>query len=289
MKNDKQFLRKFQGIKIRGIKSFLSRVALLLFLLVMIFPLLYMFSASFMSESDLSSLPPKLLPTFPGSQNYIIAFQRQPIVKYIVNSFVITLLAVLICILSGSTASYALTRTNIRFKKFFLIFVLAITLLPTITLINPIFKMYSKLGILNSHIGLALIVSVLDMPMTIWFLTAIFKTVPMSIEESADMDGANIFQMFIFILFPLLKAGIFSISILVFISAWNRFLLSQVLNQFESHRTIVVGLTLYQINHTVPFGVVAAAGIITIAPLLLMVLFFQKNILGGIMEGGIKE
>ena len=124
--------------------------------------------------------------------------------------------------------------------------------------------------------------------MTIWFLTAVLKNVPVSFEESAKLDGANMFQIFFYILLPR-EASIFSISILVFIGAWNRFLLSQVLNQYEDCRTVVVGLTLYQTTHTIPFGVVAAAAMITILPLLLMVLGVQKNILGGIMEGGVKE
>ncbi len=259
------------------------------YLFVMIYPLLYMLSASFMTKKELNSIPPKFFPSGFNLQNYIDAFQRQPLLRYILNSFITTIIAVLICIAVGCMASYALARTQIRFKKTFLIMVLAISLLPTITLINPIFKMYSELGLLNTHFGLALIVSVLDLPMTIWFLTAMFKNVPPSIEESAQLDGANMFQIFVRILLPLMKAGIFSISILVFIGAWNRFLLSQVLNQFENYRTVVVGLTLYQTTHTIPFGTVAAAGIITILPLMVMVLIFQKNILGGIMEGGVKE
>lgn len=260
-----------------------------LFLFVMVAPMLYMISASFMQETDLNSIPPRLFPSSPTIKNYVAAFAQQPLLRYVFNSFVITIIAVVICITVGSMASYALARTNIRFKTTFLVFVLAISLLPTITLINPIFKMYSKLGLLNTHIGLALIVSVLDLPMTIWFLTAVLKNVPISFEESAKLDGANIFQIFFYILLPLLKASIFSISILVFIGAWNRFLLSQVLNQYEQYRTVVVGLTLYQTTHTIPFGVVAAAGMVTILPLLAMVLVFQKNILGGIMEGGVKE
>lgn len=270
-------------------KKVLTTSCLIIFLIIMVFPLLDMLSASFMPSADLSRIPPKIIPSTPTFVNYLAAFTRQPIMKYLVNSFISTLMAVFLCITVGCTASYALTRTRIRFKRIFLMFVLAISLLPTITLINPIYKMYSQLGLLNTHIGLALIVSVLDLPMTIWFLTAIFKSVPESIEESAELDGANMFQMFVYILLPLLKAGIFSISILVFIGAWNRFLLAQVLNQFESHRTVVVGLTLYQTTHTIPFGVVAAAAMITILPLLVMVLLFQKNILGGIMEGGVKE
>ncbi len=264
-------------------------VFLVIFLFIMIAPMLYMISASFMHESDLSRIPPKLLPSAATLENYGKALVQQPILKYVYNSFVITIIAVVICVTAGSMASYALTRTNIRFKTTFLVFVLAISLLPTITLINPIFKMYSKLGLLNTRIGLAVIISVLDLPMTIWFLTAVLKNVPVSFEESAKLDGANMFQIFFYILLPLLKASIFSISILVFIGAWNRFLLSQVLNQYEDCRTVVVGLTLYQTTHTIPFGVVAAAAMITILPLLLMVLVFQKNILGGIMEGGVKE
>ena len=259
------------------------------FLFVMLAPLLYMVSASFMSQADLNSIPPRLLPSAPSLDNFVSALTQQPILKYVYNSFVITLIAVTICLTAGSMASYALTRTRIRFKTTFLVFVLAISLLPTITLINPIFKLYSRLGLLNTHIGLAVVAAVLDLPMTIWFLTAVLKGIHTSFEESAKLDGANIWQIFIYVLAPVMKASLFSISILVFIGAWNRYLLSQVLNQYEECRTVVVGLTLYQTNHTVPFGVVAAAGLITILPLFLLVLRFQKNILGGIMEGGVKE
>lgn len=274
---------------ITGKKKIVYIIFITLFLFVMISPMLYMISASFMQEGDLNQIPPRILPSAWTIKNYITAFVQQPLLRYVLNSFIITIIAVAICIIAGSMASYALTRTNIRFKTVFLIFVLTISLLPTITLINPIFKMYSNFGLLNTHIGLALIVSVLDLPMTIWFLTAVFKSIPVSFEESAKLDGANMFQLFVYIIIPLLRASIFSISILVFIGAWNRFLLSQVLNQYEQIRTVVVGLTLYQTTHTIPFGVVAAAGMITVLPLMVMVLVFQKNILGGIMEGGVKE
>ena len=239
--------------KLTGRKRALYLLFVAAFLFVMVSPMLYMISASFMTESDLNHIPPRILPSAGTIKNYVAAFVQQPLLRYVFNSFVITIIAVVI------------------------------------TLINPIFKMYSKLGLSNTHIGLALIVSVLDLPMSIWFLTAVFKGIPVSFEESAKLDGANMFQMFFYIILPLLKASIFSISILVFIGAWNRFLLSQVLNQYEQYRTVVVGLTLYQTTHTIPFGVVAAAGMITVLPLMAMVLVFQKNILGGIMEGGVKE
>ena len=251
--------------------------------------MLYLVSASFMSEKDLIQIPARLLPSQPGFENYYAALHRQPLLKYVANSLISTVLSVVICLTVGSMASYAIVRTNIKGKKLFLLFVLAISLLPTITIINPIYKLYSRIGLLNTRIGLALIGAVIDLPMTIWFLTAMFKTVPVSIEESAELDGANMRQIFIRILIPLIKGGLFSIGILDFIGSWNRYLLAQVLNPFESARTVVVGLSLYQLEITIPFEIVSAAAVLTIVPLLIIVALFQKNILGGILEGGVKE
>lgn len=262
---------------------------LLLYLFAMLFPMFYLVSASFMSESDLRQIPAKLLPSQFHFDNYEAALHRQPLMKYVFNSFVSTIISVVICLTVGTLASYALVRTNIKGKKVFLLFILAISLLPTITIINPIYKLYSKLGLLNTQFGLALISSVMDLPMTIWFLTAMFKTVPVSIEESAELDGANMLQVFVKILLPLIKGGLFSIGVIDFIGAWNRYLLSQVLNPFESARTVVVGLTLYQLEITIPFEIVSAAAVMTIVPLFVMIMLFQKNILGGLLEGGIKE
>ena len=267
----------------------LYTVFLLLYLFAMLFPMFYLVSASFMSESDLQQVPAKLLPSQFRLDNYVTALQRQPLMKYVGNSFLSTVLSVLICLTVGTLASYALVRTNIRGKRVFLLFILAISLLPTITIINPIYKLYTKVGLLNTRFGLALISSVMDLPMTIWFLTAMFKTVPVSIEESAELDGANMGQIFVKILLPLIRGGLFSIGVIDFIGAWNRYLLAQVLNPFEKARTVVVGLTLYQLDITVPFEIVSAAAVMTIVPLFAMILLFQRNILGGLLEGGVKE
>lgn len=263
-------------------------IALVLFFFLMAFPMFYLISVSFMSEADLSQIPVKLLPSSLKLSNYSLALTRQPLLTYIMNSLISTILSVLLCLSVACLAGYALVRTDIKGKRLFLLFILAISLLPTVTIINPIYKMFSKVGLLNTRIGLALIGSVIDLPMTIWFLSAIFKTIPISLEESAELDGANQFQIFIKIFIPLVKGGLFSIGIIDFIGAWNRYLLSQVLNPYSKARTVVVGLTLYQLDLTVPFEIVSAASIITIIPLLILVLIFQKNILGGILDGGIK-
>lgn len=266
----------------------LKIMALILFVFSMLFPILYALSTSFMTTAEIESFPTKLIPSKITFDNFKDAFRIQPIMHYVKNSFIITFMTVFINLIIGSMAAYALTRTNIKFKKVFLIFVLTITLLPSITIINPIFQMYSKLNLLNTYYGLALIVAVLDLPMTIWFLSALFKDIPIEFEESAEIDGANLFQKFIYILIPIVKSGLFSIGILVFINAWNQFLIPQVLNTFQSHRTVVVGLTMYQIDEFIPFGTISAASMVTMLPIIIMVLFFQKRIIGGVLKGGLK-
>lgn len=255
----------------------------------MLFPFLFILFSSFKTPKDIMAIPPKMLPKEWIFSNYVDAFQIQPLMIYLRNSFIMSLLVVLMTILIGSLAAYALSRTEIKGKKIFLVFLLLISLLPPVTIINPIYQLLSSLHLLNTYFGLALVITVLELPLSVWFLTAFFNTIPKSLEESAEIDGASIIQIFRSILFPLVKSGIFTVSILVFIGAWNQFLFALVLNQFEARRMVTVGVTLYITDYLVPWGVLSAASIIVIIPLILMVLALQKRILSGVLEGGVKE
>ncbi len=274
-------------------KNISKKVIYLLFFVIfvgfMLFPFLFILFSSFKLPKDIMAIPPKLLPTQWIFSNYVDAFQIQPLVIYLRNSLIMSLLVVLMTILIGSLAAYALSRTEIKGKKIFLVFLLLISLLPPVTIINPIYQLLSKVHLLNTYFGLALVITVLELPLAVWFLTAFFNTIPKSLEESAEIDGANIVQVFRSILFPLVKSGIFIVSILVFIGAWNQFLFALVLNQFEARRMVTVGVTLYITDYLVPWGVLSAASIIVIIPLILMVLALQKRILSGVLEGGVKE
>ena len=241
-----------------------------------------------MSESDINSFPAKFFPTKILFDNYKEAFRLQPILLYLRNSSIITCIEIFINLLLGCMSAYALTKTNIKGKKFFLVFVLMITLLPAVTIVSPIYQMYSKLNLLNTFGGLALVIGILDLPMTIWFLTALFKDIPNEFEESSEIDGANLFQKLIYIIVPLIRSGLFSIGLLVFINGWNQFLIPQVLNTLRSHRTVIVGLTMYQIDEFIPFGIISAGCIVTLLPIIILVLFFQKRIIGGVLKGGVK-
>ena len=115
-----------------------------------------------------------------------------------------------------------------------------------------------------------------------------FQTIPMEVEESAMIDGASVTTTFTKILIPLITPGIFTVSILTFINAWNNYLFAQVFNPLEKARTVTVALTLFQQEYYVPWHIVSAAAIIVTAPLIIVVLVLQKRIISGMMDGGVK-
>ena len=145
-----------------------------------------------------------------------------------------------------------------------------------------------SLNLLNTYLGLAIVNIIFALPLAVWFLSSFFDTIPEELEESALIDGATIFQAFYKIILPLVAPGIFTVSILVFIAAWNQYLFAQILNPLKVRRTITVGITLYQTDYTVPWGTISAASIIVTVPLIILVLILQKKIISGLLEGGVK-
>ncbi len=258
------------------------------FIGMIVFPFIWQFLNSFKTQADLFSIPPIIFPTKWTLQNYIDAFTRQPFLLYIKNSFVIALGSTVLSIFAGSLAAYSISRTNIKFKKTYLLLLLSITLLPPITIINPVYLIMRKLHLLNTYWGLTIVNTTIGLPMAVWFLATFFESIPNQLEESAMIDGATIFQSFYKIVLPLVAPGIFTVSILVFIAAWNQYLFALVLNPLRIRRTVTVGLTLYQTDYAIPWGTMSAASIIVTVPLLILVLILQRRIISGLMEGGVK-
>ncbi|GMQ56884.1 carbohydrate ABC transporter permease [Vallitalea sediminicola] len=271
------------------IKRFLFAIFFIFFVGGIIFPFVWQLLNSFKNQKDLFSIPPTFWPSEWTLQNYIDVFERQPFLLYLKNSTVISLVSTALSVSIGCLASYAVSRTDIKGKKIFMLVLLSITLLPPITIINPIYKMMKNLRLLNSYWGLALAITTTQLPMAVWFLSTFFKSAPNTLEESAMIDGASIFKCFYKIIMPLVAPGLFTVSILVFITAWNQYLFAQVLNPLKIRRTVTVGITLYQTDYTVPWGTMCAASIVITVPLIIVVLLLQRKIISGILDGGVKE
>ncbi|HJD46965.1 MAG TPA: carbohydrate ABC transporter permease [Candidatus Mediterraneibacter norfolkensis] len=258
------------------------------FVLLIILPFVWLALAAFKNMRELYASPVQILPSSLSLDNFIEAFTVQPMAQYILNSVIVSLVSTVLIIVIGCMASFSLARTKIKGKRLILLLLLTITLLPPITLLNPIYLMMSKMGLLNTRIGLALVLVAIELPSAVWYLMTFFQTIPDTIEESAMIDGATIPQTFVKILLPVVRPGIFTISIMTFINTWNNYIFPLVLNPTKDARVVTVALTMYSGDTYTPWNLIAAAAIVASIPLIIMVLAIQKRIISGMMDGAVK-
>lgn len=258
------------------------------FVLLIILPFIWLALAAFKNMRELYASPVQILPSSLSLDNFIESFTVQPMAQYILNSVIVSLVSTVLIIVIGCMASFSLARTKIKGKRLILLLLLTITLLPPITLLNPIYLMMSKMGLLNTRIGLALVLVAIELPSAVWYLMTFFQTIPDTIEESAMIDGATIPQTFVKILLPVVRPGIFTISIMTFINTWNNYIFPLVLNPTKDARVVTVALTMYSGDTYTPWNLIAAAAIVASIPLIIMVLVIQKRIISGMMDGAVK-
>lgn len=272
----------------KKISQVLMYLFILLFICIIILPFIWLVLGSFKNMKELFAMPVQILPTKLRLENFIDVFKTQPFGGYIINSLITSVLATILIIVIGSMASYALARIEIRGKKYVLAALLSITLLPPVTLLNPLYQLLSKFSLLNSWWGLALIITATELPMAIWFLNSFFQNISQEMEEAAMIDGASIWVQIVKIIMPLVAPGVFTIAIMTFVNAWNNYLFAQVFNPLPKARTVTVALTLFQVDNFLPWNLISAAAVIVTLPLIVIILVLQKKIIGGMMEGGVK-
>jgi multiple sugar transport system permease protein len=166
--------------------------------------------------------------------------------------------------------------------------ILACAMFPQIAIAGPIWRFLRLVGWLNTYQGLILPYAALTLPLAVWILSLFFREMPEELESAALVDGCTRLGALMRVILPLSAPGVFTAAILSFIYAWNEFFLALLIMTDPLKQTMPVGIALFQGEHTIPWGEIAAASFITTAPLVLMVLFFQRRIVTGLSAGAIK-
>ncbi|MBF9017533.1 MULTISPECIES: carbohydrate ABC transporter permease [unclassified Oceanispirochaeta] len=258
----------------------------LFFIVTIGFPFFWQVSNSFKLEREIFDI--KWLPSVPTISNYTEAFIRQPLQTFLLNSFIIAGLSTAFAMILGSMTAYAIARTDIKGKKIILLVILSVSLLPPIVIISPIYNIIRSIHLLNTHAGLIIVNTLFCLTTTVWFLTPYFQSVPKSLEDAAEIDGASPFLCFVKIMIPIVMPGVFTVGILSFIGAWNEYLFALVMNPVRV-KTVTVGLKMYESDNYIPWGTLMAASVVIVIPLIAVVLILQKKIISGLMAGGLKE
>lgn len=206
------------------------------------------------------------------------------------NSVGIAGIATVCAVTLGTFAAYAIARLDFPGRRLVLVVALSIAMFPPVSIIGPLFDMWRIVGLYDTWAGLVLPYMTFTLPLAIWTLSAFFKEIPWDLEKAARVDGATPFQAFLRVIAPVAAPGVFASAILVFMFAWNDFLFAISLTSTDDARTVPAALAFFtgSSRFEQPTASIAAASVVVTAPIVLVVLMFQKRIVAGLTAGAVK-
>lgn len=265
----------------------ISTIAAWLVGLLIFFPVLWMMLASFKTEMEAVSTPPSFLFFHWTLENYATVQQRSDYVHHAINSIVIaggsTLLALLIAIPAAWSMAFSPTERT----KDVLLWMLSTKMMPAVGVLVPIYLIYRDFGLLDTAVGLILILCLGNLPIVIWMLFTYFKEIPKDILEAARMDGATVGRELIYVLTPMVIPGLASTMLLNLILAWNEAFWTLNLSTSQA-----APLTVFIASYSSPEGLfwakLSAASTLAIAPILVLGWFSQRQLIRGLTFGAVK-
>lgn len=268
----------------RGMRKRLLRVlrgaAILIAVFLAIFPLLWVFLASFKSATDLMRLPPVLF-FRPTLENYF-GVAHQGFFTYLRNSVVVTLSAVALSVALGIPAAFGLSRFAVPGRKTIMMAILSVRFMPYIVFALPMFLIMVQLGIIGTLGGLLFVYIIINLPVIIWLMRTFFDDIPRDIDEAAAMDGASQGVIFFRVVLPCALPGVATVTILSLIFAWNEYLFALFLSGRYA-QTLTVGLTRFLggMETAVRWGMLSAWSIAIVAPIVVLSLLVNKQLRRG--------
>ncbi|WP_137932545.1 carbohydrate ABC transporter permease [Mesorhizobium comanense] len=271
------------------LQSFVIYLGALLILVWSGGPFIWQFSTSFQLDKMLTSGSPSLIPHPFTLEHYYNAFVEKQLHRYVWNSLVVSLATTFLCLFVGSLAAFALSRLNVKGRFGILMVILSVSMFPQIALVGPLYLVATNLGLLDTYTALIITYLALGLPLVTWVLFGYFETLPREIDEAARMDGVSVPGLLWRIILPMSLPSLVTTGLLAFITAWNEFLFALAFTSNIDRQTIPVGIANFTNLYYVPWGDIAAASAVVTVPLILLVLFFQRHIIEGLTQGGVKE
>jgi N-acetylglucosamine transport system permease protein len=263
-----------------------SHTVLIIWCLLVVVPLLWVILSSFKTSSEIFASP-FALPKNWNFLNYVNAWTTAGIGSFFFNSVIVVFCALFLTMLLGSMCAYVLARFTFPGSRLLYYLMLAGLTFPIFLAIVPLFFVLRGIGLLNTLPGLILTYAMFAFPFTVFFLYAFFRSLSRSIAEAAAMDGAGEWRIFFQIMLPMARPGLATVAILNFVGLWNQFLLPVALNTNPDNYVLTQGMASFasQAGYSVDFGALFAAVVITVVPVLIVYLIFQRQLQGSVSQG----
>jgi N-acetylglucosamine transport system permease protein len=263
-----------------------SHTVLVLWSAVVILPLLWTLVTSFKTTREIFASP-FALPTSFNFSNYVNAWTTAGIGSYFVNTVIVVGAALAIVMVLGAMCSYVLARFRFFGNRAIYYLMLAGLTFPIFLAIVPLFFTLKNFGLLNTLPGLIVTYVAFALPFTVFFLFSFFRALPEEIAEAAAIDGAGEWSTFFRVMLPMAKNGMASVLIFNFLGLWNQFLIPVALNTNVKNYVLSQGMANFasQAGYSVDFGALFAAVVITVAPVLVVYVIFQRQLQGSVSQG----
>ncbi|MGO2683667.1 carbohydrate ABC transporter permease [Microbacterium sp.] len=263
-----------------------SHVILALWSLVVILPMVWTLIGSFKTTPEIFSSPFGL-PAEWNFDNYVNAWVNNNFGQMFLNTIIVVGVSLVLVMMLGAMCAYVLARFSLPGSRVIYYLMLAGLTFPVFLAIVPLFFILQGMGLLNTLPGLILTYVAFALPFTVFFLYSFFKSLPYEIQEAAYVDGASEWRTFFQVMLPMAKPGMAAVAIMNFLGLWNQFLLPISLNTNTDNYVLSQGMANFAsaAGYQVDFGAMFAAVMITIIPVLLVYVLFQRQLQGSVSQG----
>lgn len=277
----------------RRLRKVAYLIGLFIAMLIICLPGLWIIISSLRPTVEIMAKPPVWIPQELSLEAYRSMFSGVgqggiPVWDYFRNSLIISVTSTAIALVIGMSGGYAFARFRFRGKSTVFLGLMLTRSVPGVALSLPLFMVYARLGIIDTHFGLILTYVALNVPFTIWLIDGFFRQVPKDLAEAAQIDGCTRWQAFWQVEFPLAGPGIASAGIFAFLTCWNEYALASQLTRSVGSKTLPVGLLDYTSEFTIDWRGMCALAVVMIIPALALTFIIQKHLVSGLTFGAVK-
>ena len=252
-----------------------------------LFPYIYVICCSFKPGAEVIAVPPSFFPKSFSVENFFGLFERMDGVYYLVNSLTTALISTLIALILGSLTAYAIQRSGAKLSVFLVVLILCLKMIPTSSIIVPIYELICKIGLYDTKIALIIVYAAINMPFVMWTMLSFYEGIPTTLDEAAYVDGASSLQTFSRIILPICTPGLATAFIFTLFLAWNDFLVALLLTSTKA-KTFTVGLAGFLSAYNLDLGPMCAGAFLFSFPVMVISIAAQKYIVQGMTAGAVK-
>ncbi|WP_367568513.1 carbohydrate ABC transporter permease [Lacrimispora sp.] len=267
----------------------LNYVVLTIMAAFIVVPVLWMISTAFKTEPQTYYPQPKWLPDPFSLDSFRKFFNTYNFGRMTMNSLIVCLSAMVICVAFACLAGYGVTRFKFKGRKQLMSFLLITQMFPSVMLVVPFYAVLSRYKLVNTLFGLVIVYAATNIAFSTWMIVSYFRTIPLELDEAARVDGASSFRIFWNIILPLIVPGIAAVAMFVLFNGWNEYMYSSVLVSKDNLKTLTVGIISLNSQYQIKWNDLMAASSISSLPLVVLFVSFQKYFIAGMTGGAVKS